>query len=66
MMRRSDILRKLDELREDLKAHPDEWENPTLDDYLEGMRAWLADSSGNEEPSWELFARILDAGRSYE
>jgi hypothetical protein len=65
---RDDILRTLDELREDLKAHPEEWENQTLDDYLEGMRAWLEASRRTQEdaPSWELIANLLHAGRAYE
>ncbi len=43
------------------------WENTTIEDFLESMRAWLDDqNSFPEEPSWELFAATLEAGKTYE
>ena len=52
-----------------------EWENAALDDYLEALSAWIADSPGYfanrgeeppEQPSWSLVAMMLAAARSHE
>lgn len=62
-------------LREDLLAMPDEWENPTLEAFLEAMSAWILAmdnvyrNSGGEmpkSPSWKTFANILYASKIYE
>ena len=65
---REDVLRALDELMQDLRHNSEEWENPTLERYLEAMRAWLEDSGrkADEPPSWELIVRMLNAGKIYE
>ena len=71
---REDLIAFLTELQRDLK-HPDEWENPSLDRYLEAMTGWLEDLEGfflnrrepmPAAPDWRLVARLLYAGRSYE
>lgn len=62
-------------LAEDLRQHPDRWENGDLGSYLEAMAAWLEDMDGYyankgmrvpDVPSWELLAEILQAARIYE
>ena len=63
-------------VRTDLERHgreEDEWENPTLEGYLEAMEAWIRDAlvghSGSKafaSPNWQTFARILLASKSYE
>ncbi|AFH61740.1 DUF7660 family protein [Paenibacillus caseinilyticus] len=42
---KEDFVRFLSELRINLSEHPAEWENRSLESYLEAMEAWLADSS---------------------
>ena len=53
----------------------DDWENPTLDRYLEALAAWIHDMPGYfknqhieepREPSWRLVATILHAAKTYE
>jgi hypothetical protein len=59
-------------LRLDLEAHPEQWENPTRDRFLEAMEGWIEDTQRNTEwdsqqhPSWRTFAEILCAARIYE
>jgi len=70
-----DFVKFLYELEKDLLAHPDEWENPTLDRFFEAMAAWVnavecqSRNTGDAEPletSWKTFAEILHAGKIYE
>ena len=45
----------------------DEWENATLESFLEAMEAWATDASkppGNNP--WQHAAILLAAGKSYE
>ncbi|PGM58127.1 hypothetical protein [Bacillus sp. AFS053548] len=47
----------------------DEWENITLEAYIEAMEAWKTDSNKIEipdTPNWKVFALILLSGRFYE
>ncbi|WP_406401113.1 hypothetical protein OH805_18910 [Streptomyces sp. NBC_00879] len=62
-------------LRADLIEHGDDWENPTLESYLEALAAWINDSPGwyknfdQKMPpngDWTLFARALSAAVVYE
>lgn len=68
MKKREDAVRLLEALVENLQGHPDEWENPTLERYLEAMAAWLGSARVREiqEPSWELFCQALEAAKIYE
>jgi hypothetical protein len=63
------------ELRGDLLDGESEWENPTLDRYLEALAGWLADLPGwfqnrgedePAEPNWGLLAHALFAAAVYE
>ena len=65
----------VDQLREDLLKRPEEWENPTLDRFLEAMAAWVSASPGYfrnigqpypEDVNWSFFAGVLLAARIYE
>jgi len=65
----------VDQLREDLLKRPDEWENPTLDRFLEAMAAWVSGSDGYyrnisqpypNDINWSFFAGVLLAARIYE
>ena len=42
------------------------WENLKAGDFLEAMRAWARDSTLPPQASWQLFAELLRAGKSYE
>uniref|UniRef100_UPI003F686B2E DUF7660 family protein n=1 Tax=Streptomyces polyasparticus TaxID=2767826 RepID=UPI003F686B2E len=62
-------------LREDHSRRGAEWENRTLDRFLEALAAWVEDSPGwyanfgQEMPpqgDWTLFARALSVARVYE
>lgn len=64
----SHVVKVLGELREDLRQRPEQWENPTLDRYLEAAGAWLGDwQSKHDEPlTWELVAKLFLAAKIYE
>jgi hypothetical protein len=62
-------------LRADLIEHPDEWENGSLDRFLEAFAAWTVDMAGYfanrgeqvpDQPDWQLVAKILIAASMYE
>jgi hypothetical protein len=72
---REDFAAFLDQLREDLMKRPEDWENPTLDRFLEAMTAWVTASPqafrnrGKPYPeniNWNFFAEVLLAARIYE
>lgn len=65
----------LQELARSVPAEPASSTNVSLDQFLEGVSGWLADVDGYilnrreaipHEPSWQLFAQMLLAGRTYE
>ncbi|WP_405892283.1 hypothetical protein OG612_17365 [Streptomyces sp. NBC_01527] len=65
----------VERLRDDYAQHGEEWENPTLERFLEALGAWITDSPGwyanfgqemPPEGDWTFFARALDAARIYE
>ena len=65
----------VDRLRQDLLTRPENWENPTLDRFLEAMAAWVAASDGYfrnigqpypDDVNWSFFAGVLLAARIYE
>ena len=43
---KSDLVAFIEALAEDLRSHPDDWENHTLDRYVEALASWLAASDG--------------------
>jgi hypothetical protein len=72
---REDLVRFIHALLHDLEDNPDDWENPTLDRYLEAMAAWVHDMHGYyrnrgermpEVLTWRHVADILMAARIYE
>ena len=73
---KDDLAAFVGELRQDLLGHPDEWQNLTLDHYLESLSAWLADMADSyfrtngepipEGPSWRALAEMLLAAKYYE
>lgn len=62
-------------LQKDFKENKDDWENIKIEDYLEGMEAWLNDyegvyqNRGEQIPkniSWGFIAQVLLAAAHYE
>jgi hypothetical protein len=71
----TDVARIVEQMLEDLHAHPNEWENATLDRYLEALAALLAalprayihhGEPFPEQPTWKLLAEALVAASGYE
>ena len=72
---REDFIVFLERLHSDLNANHHEWENSSLGSFLEAMKAWTTDMDGHyanqgltpsAEPSWQIFADILNGARIYE
>lgn len=72
---REELIQFIHSLRKDLQTNKEEWENTTLEDFLEAMAAWVNDMEGyylhsNEpmptQPSWKTIADILYASSKYE
>jgi hypothetical protein len=62
-------------LIDDFKNNPNEWENKTVNDYLDAIKSWTDDMDGyyvnNNLPvptnvNWQVFANILIAAKMYE
>jgi hypothetical protein len=69
------LVKLVQDLREDLRSSPENWENTTLDSFLEALAAWTADMDGYylnqggtppEQPTWKTVAEMLLAARTYE
>lgn len=72
---KEDLAEFLFGLRKDLIDNPGDWENQTLDRYLDAMESWIrvideySKNTGDIEalsPSWRTFAKILSAAKIYE
>jgi hypothetical protein len=72
---RYDLARFVYALREDLQQNEEEWENPTLERFLEAMGAWISSLEGwfynrgesePDQPDWLLVAHMLFAASVYE
>ena len=72
---RADLVEYIAALQRDLVTHPDPWENPTLERYLDALSRWTADMDGAfknrglatpDEPTWRLIAQKLLAASMYE
>jgi hypothetical protein len=62
-------------LRDDLRNHPENWNNKDLQNYLESLSAWIKDMDGyyqnkgeniSEIPVWRLLGEMLIAASVYE
>ena len=57
----------IDELKKDLITNETEWENLTLEDYLDAIRGWMEDTNSlPNNPNWSTFAEVLMSGKVYE
>lgn len=72
---KEDLADFLSGLREELTNNPGEWENQTLESFLDAMESWIraiddySRNTGDIEtlnPSWKTFAKILCAAKVYE
>lgn len=72
---REDFIKFVTLLRKDFSQNQEEWENPTLERYLEGLEQSAEDIDGkylnrNEnfpvQPSWKLLAELLLMAAYYE
>ena len=68
MKTRQDAIAAIRTLRATLEDKPDDWENQTLERFLDAMAAWIEDSGEKLEHigPWDLVIRILEAGKIYE
>ncbi len=72
---KDDFLIFLSALNQDFMKNNAEWENITIDSFLEAMHSWIesmenyyknTDQDIKNIPMWRLFADILLASRIYE
>jgi hypothetical protein len=72
---KEDLADFVESLRNELSSCPGDWENQTLDRYLEAMEAWIRSmeyaykNMGKEipeQPSWKMIADILYSAKIYE
>jgi hypothetical protein len=75
MKSKEDFVAFVEALRRSLAESPEQWENRTLDDYLEALGRWTEDSDGYYQNTgqpvprrvdWKVFARALCAASVYE
>ncbi|MEU4426179.1 hypothetical protein AB0F81_36630 [Actinoplanes sp. NPDC024001] len=71
----TDVARIVELMLADLRAHPQAWENPTLERFLDALAAGLDDLGAlhtnrgeamPSEPSWKLLAECLVMATGYE
>ncbi|MEV5790251.1 hypothetical protein [Streptomyces sp. NPDC052192] len=72
---REELVAFIAQLRDDFVERGEQWENATLDRFLDALTAWIGSSPswyrnvGQEMPAkgdWTLFARALSAAVVYE
>lgn len=63
------VLKAIEKLREELReGRIEDWENPTLEQFLDAMHAWLETMGPRveEKPSWKFVEVMLRAAKIYE
>ncbi|MFC9343605.1 hypothetical protein ACFT0G_31155 [Streptomyces sp. NPDC057020] len=72
---REELVTFLRDLHKEFRARGHEWENDTLDNFLEALAAWVLDSPGAyrnmgeqipPDGDWAFMARALYAATLYE
>ena len=64
-----DVLHNINTLISELQqGETDEWENVTLESFLEAMHAWLSAMGPRIEgkPSWKFIEHMISAAKVYE
>lgn len=71
----TDVARIVERMLTDLRAHPHEWENPTLERFLDALAASLdalqplhlnRGEAVPSQPTWKLLADVLVNASGYE
>lgn len=71
----TDVARVAESMLTDLRNHPDEWENPTLERFLDALAASLEGLPGlyanrgerfPESPTWKILAEAVVMASGYE
>ena len=71
----NDLAEIVQQMLGDLRAHPDEWENATLDRFLDALAGALQGLPGGyanrgeqfpTAPTWSMFAGVLVTASGYE
>lgn len=71
----TDVAQVAERMLADLRDHPAEWENPTLERFLDALAASLEGLPGlyanrgepfPESPTWKIFAEALVMASGYE
>ena len=74
-MSRDEFIEFIYELIDNFKEKPQDWENTTIDSYLDALVRWVEDMDGYyknqdiplpENIDWSVFASILIASTMYE
>jgi len=67
------LVQFMNALRRDFTSNKDEWENRSIDAYLESIAAWIEDYSKVDNPDvdlknpdWRSIAAIFYMGKIYE
>jgi hypothetical protein len=72
---RDDLALFIQHLIQDFRTCPEQWENTTLEAYLEAIAAWINDMDGYyrnrgetapQDPTWRHVGEVLLAARIYE
>lgn len=63
---RADFEIFLKELKLNFENSKSDWENDTLDLFLEGLYGYNFESNPNDKPTWKEFGEMLLAARVYE
>ena len=64
---RPDLARLVQAMRSDLVVHPGEWENGTLERFLDALAALLEQPERTPEgPTWHQLAQLLVTATGYE
>jgi len=70
-----EFTRFLDLLIKDYTNNSDEWENKSIEDFLQGIKSWVEDMEGYyinnnlsipKDVDWKFFASVLYSGKMYE
>ncbi|TRX00132.1 DUF7660 family protein [Flavobacterium gawalongense] len=61
----ADFVIFLKSLKKDLKENKEDWENDSLERFLEGLYGYSMDKE-EESPTWRVFAELLLGAKVYE
>jgi hypothetical protein len=61
----ADFVIFLKSLKKDLKENKEDWENDSLERFLEGLYGYCMDKE-EECPTWKVFAELLLGAKVYE